>query len=109
MTDDYITPPPEAKLISVTRGCDTSFTVRRVDGNETPVNFAPGTAVAVFIDIDKAAPTRVDAMVSGADAAITIPDSVCDQVKTGTRWRAVLDIGDSETPLLVGRFERHDG
>lgn len=106
---DYIGAPPAVKVIPVTRGCDTSFTIQRVDANADPVNFAAGTQVYVWVDIDKTAPTKVNAVVSGATASITISDAVCDQVKTGTRWRAVLDVDALETPLLVGKFERHDG
>jgi hypothetical protein len=105
---DYLSPPPLEKVIPVTRGCDRSFTLQRVNTSNTPVNFGNVT-VYLKIDIDKAAPTTVNAVVSGSTAAFTIPDSVCDQVKTGTRWRAILDQGDLETPLLVGTFERHDG
>lgn len=105
----YISPPPSTATIPVTKGCDRSFTLQRVDSNGAPQNFGAGVTVYLKIDIDKAAPTTVNATVSGSTAAFTIPDSVCDQVKTGTRWRAVLDQGTLETPLLVGRFERHDG
>ena len=105
---DYLAPPPIEKVIPVTKGCDRSFTLQRVNTSGTPVNFGNVT-VYLKIDIDKANPTTVNAVVSGSTAAFTIPDAVCDQVKTGTRWRAVLDQGSLEIPLLVGRFERHDG
>lgn len=106
---DYITPPPQTATIPVTRGCDRSFTLQRTDTAGDPQDFNAGTTVYLWVDIDKAEPTKVEAVVSGSTAAFTIPDTVCDQVKTGTRWRAVLDQGDLEIPLLVGRFERHDG
>lgn len=106
---DYIGQPPAEKLIPVTRGCDRSFTIQRTDAQGQPLNFDAGNTVYLWIDINKAAPTKVDAVISGANAAITISDTICDQVKTGTRWRAVLDQGALEIPLLVGRFERHDG
>lgn len=104
----YISPPPSSATIPVTKGCDRSFSLQRVDSNGDPQSFGNVT-VYLKIDIDKASPTTVNAVVSGSTAAFTIPDAVCDQVKTGTRWRAVLDQGDLETPLLVGRFERYDG
>lgn len=106
---DYISPPPSEKLIPVTRGCDRSFSLQRVDTNGSAVNYAAGTTVYMWIDIDKTNPTKVDATVSGATAAFTIPSTVADLVKTGTKWRAVLDLGELEVPLLVGKFERHDG
>lgn len=106
---NYIGAPPVTKKIPVTRGCDFSFTIQRVDTDGQPLNFAVGTTVYLWIDIDRANPTRVDAVVSGSTAAVTISDAVCDQVKNSTRWRAVIDQGDLEVPLLVGRFERNDG
>jgi hypothetical protein len=106
---DYIGAPPAENLIPVTRGCDRAFTIQRTNSSGTPVNFDSGTQVYLWVDIDRTNPTKVNGVVSGSTAAITISDAVCDQVKTGTRWRAVLDVGDLEIPLLVGRFERHDG
>lgn len=104
----YLAPPPIEKIIPVTRGCDRSFTLQRVDADGDPVNFGDVT-VYLKIDIDKAAPTTVNATVSGSTAAITIPDTVADACKTGTKFRCILNQGELETPLLVGRFERHDG
>lgn len=106
---DYLASPPAEKVIPVTRGCDRSFTIQRTDPEGDPLNFEAGTTVYLKIDIDKDSPTTVNAVVSGSTAAVTIPDSVCDQVKSSTRWRAILDLGSLEVPLLVGRFERHDG
>lgn len=106
---DYIGAPPGEKVIPVTRGCDRSFTIQRTDTEGEPINFENGTTVYIKIDIDKLAPTTVNATISGSTASVTIPDSVCDLVKSTTRWRAILDLGELEIPLLVGRFERHDG
>jgi hypothetical protein len=96
-------------VIPVTRGCDRSFTIQRLDTGGSAVSFDAGSSVYMWIDIDRAAPTRVDAVVSGSTAAFVLDYTVCDLVRTGTRWRIVLKIGSSELPLLVGRFERHDG
>lgn len=106
---DYIGAPPATKIIPVTKGCDKSFTVQRTDADGDPVNFDSGTTVYMWIDINRANPTKVDATVTGSTAAFTISDTICDQVRSGTAWRAVIDVGDLEIPLLVGRFERHDG
>ena len=106
---DYIGSPPVEKIIPVTRGCDTSFSIRRTDADGDSVNFDPGTQVYMWIDIDKDNPTKVNAVVAGSVATFSIQSTVLDSVKNGTRWRAVLDVGDEETALLVGRFERHDG
>ena len=105
----YICPPPLEKLIPVTLGCDRSFTVQRVNSSGTPVDFDAETTSYIFIDISRDAPTRIDAVISGSTAAFTIDSVVCDEIKNGTRWRIVLDMGELEVPLLVGRFERHDG
>lgn len=104
---NYIGAPPATKKIPVTKGCDFSFTIQRIDADGNPINFDSGTTVYLWVDLDPA--VKVDAVVSGSTAAVTIPDAVCDQVKNTTRWRAVLDKGDLEIPLLVGRFERNDG
>lgn len=104
---DYIGAPPIVKKIPVTKGCDFSFTIQRIDAEGNPANFEVGTAVYLWVDLDPA--VKVDAVVTGSTAAVTISDAVCDQVKNSTRWRAVIDKGDLEVPLLVGRFERNDG
>jgi hypothetical protein len=106
---EYIGAPPAEKVIPATRGCDSAFAIRRTDDVGELVDFAPGTEVYMWIDIDKQSPTKVSAAVSGATATFRIESSVLDVVRNGTRWRAVLDVGDEETALLVGRFERHDG
>ena len=106
---EYLGAPPAVKTIPVTKGCDRAFTVQRTNSSGSPVNFDAGTTVYMWIDIDRANPTKVDAVVSGSTAAFTISDTICDQVRSGTAWRAVIDLGDLEVPLLVGRFERHDG
>lgn len=104
----YIGGLPIKKTIPVTRGCDRAFTLQRTQ-NGSPTNFASGTTVYMWIDIDRASPTKVDAVVSGSTAAFHIQSTVLDLVRTGTKWRAVLDLGDFEVPLMVGKFERHDG
>lgn len=106
---DYIGSPPAEKLIPVTRGCDRAFTIQRTNAQGQATNFDNGTQVYMWVDIDKTNPTKVNAVVSGSTAAFTISDTVCDAVRTGTRWRVILDVGDLEIPLLVGKFERHDG
>lgn len=106
---DFIVAPPLEKVIPVTRGCDRAFTIQRTDGDGGPVNFDAGSEVYMWVDVDRDDPTRVDAVVDGATAAFVLPDSLCDQVTKSTRWRVVLDRGESEIPLLVGKFERYDG
>lgn len=107
--NSYVCAPPDERIIPVTRGCDRAFTIQRLNTGGTAVNFDAGSSVYMWIDIDRAAPTQIDAVVSGSLAAFTLDFLVCDLVRTGTRWRIVLKVGSSELPLLVGRFERHDG
>lgn len=110
VNSNYIGIPPAEKIIPVTRGCDRSFTIQRVDSGGDPIDFDPATTVYMWIDIQRSDPTRVDAVVSGALAAFSLQSTVCDLVRDGTRWRVVLDLGsDVELPLLVGKFERYDG
>lgn len=105
---DYLVPPPQSGVIPVTRGCDRAFTIQRVDTTGNPVSFPAGVEVYMWVDVDPA-PIKVNAVVSGSNAAFTLQSEVCDLVKNNGKWRAVLDSGDLETPLLVGRFERRDG
>jgi len=106
---DYICAPPAERVIPVTRGCDRAFTIQRLNTGGTAVNFDAGSSVYMWIDVDRVTPTRVDAVVSGSTAAFNLDYAVCDLVKTGTRWRIVLDLGAAEIALLVGKFERYDG
>lgn len=105
----YIGAPPQERIIPVTRGCDRLFTLQRRDSEGDPQNFEAGSQVYMWIDIDRSAPTKVDAVVSGSTAAFAIQSDVLDQVRSSTRFRVVLDVGTTEIPLLVGKFERHDG
>ncbi|MFM8798715.1 MAG: hypothetical protein ACKODT_07140 [Fluviibacter sp.] len=105
---DYIVSPPIEKKIPVTRGCDRAFTIQRTDTDGSSLDFPAGVSVYMWIDIDPANPLKVDAVVNGSYAAFFLDSQVCDQVKS-TRWRIVLDQGNLETPVMIGRFERHDG
>ena len=104
----YIGQPPAERIIPVTKGCDRLFTIQRIQ-DDVPTNFDAGSTVYMWVDIDRSSPTKVDATVSGSTAAFAIQSTVLDQVRNSTKWRIVLDLGATEIPLLVGRFERHDG
>lgn len=106
---DYVVSPPQERTIPVTRGCDRAWSIQRVDMDGDPVDFDEGTTVYIWIDIDPADPTKVEAAVSGSVAAFVLESTVCDLVRNNARWRIVLDRGELEIPLLVGRFERRDG
>jgi hypothetical protein len=106
---EYIGAPPAGKVIPVTRGCDAAFSIRRMNAEGELVDFDPGTEVYMWVDINRSSPTKVSATVSGAVATFRIDYTVADLVRNTTRWRAVLDVGNEETALLVGRFQRHDG
>ncbi len=105
---DYLIPPPASAVIPITKGCDRAFTIQRVNTTGTPVAFAAGVEVYIWVDVSPT-PVKVNAVVSGSTAAFILQSTVCDLVKNNGKWRAVLDSGDLETPLLVGRFERRDG
>lgn len=108
---DYIGKPPVTKTIPVTKGTDVSFTLRRKDTDGNPVDWD----VDVYVDLDierKAPPTRVEAVVTGADAYVRIESEVADRFDRNTTWRAIRSTpGDPslERPLVVGDFERFDG
>jgi hypothetical protein len=108
---DYIAARLPNRILPVVKGTDRVFSIRRRDPETgDPVDW--DSQVYVDIDIDKANPTRVEAIVLDDLATVRIESSVCDQVKTGTAWRAVMSVsGDPslETALLVGSFERNDG
>lgn len=104
----YIGSPPAERLMPMTRGCDKLFTVQRTQSG-SPTAFDAGTTVYIYLDIDRANPTKVDAVVSGSTAAFNIPSTTCDLARSGTKFRIVLDYGTVEIPLIVGKVERHDG
>lgn len=106
---DYLTAPPRAFVIPVTRGCDRAFTVRRKNSSGDLADW--DSSVYISIDIDKSDPTVVSAEVDGAYATFRLESSVCDLVKNSTtKWRIVMsDANGLETALAVGVFERHDG
>lgn len=106
---DYVIPPPTEKIIPVTRNCDRPFSVERVDANGNQTNFAQGTTVYMWVEIRGGDPVRVDATINGAIAAFLLESTLCDQIKNNGRFQVVLDLGDRELPLLVGKFARHDG
>jgi hypothetical protein len=107
---DYIAAKLPNRVIPVVKGTDRQFSIRRRDpATGNPVNW--NANVFVDIDINKSSPTRVAATVLNDLATVRIESTVCDQVKTGTAWRAVMSAGNPslETALLVGTFERNDG
>lgn len=108
MRSSYLGQPPKSWVLPVTLGCDRSFTVRRKDVAGQAVNW--DSLVYIVIDINKASPTTVQAVVDDDLASFVINSNLCDQVKNTTRWRIVMsDTSGIETPLAVGTFERHDG
>lgn len=113
----YIGTPPAEFVISVTKGADRKITLNRKDADGNSVNW--DGAVWISVDIDKAAPTRVDATVTADAAVLVLPSSVCDRAKSpsaqgtgGTFWRVIMATADSpplDIAVAVGTFERHDG
>lgn len=103
---NYTNPVPPFRVIPVTKGCDSAFSVRRTDGNGAPVDW--DSAIKLSVDVDKTAPTVIDCPVTGPLVSVVIPKAVADLVKGSTTWQLVRD-DDLDTPLMVGNFERHDG
>lgn len=107
MPGNYLTPKLPTWIIPVTKGADRVFTIvcrESVGGAETDWD------AEVFIDVDtKPEPTRIAATVAGARATIRIESGVADLCTNSTKWRAIRDSGEDETPVMVGVFERNDG
>lgn len=101
----YTGPIPSSMIIPVTRGCDAGFSIRRVDENGDPQDW--DSAIKIVVGIDALNPTEISCLVNGPLATILIPSTVADLAKNVTMWQLIAD-GDIDTPLLVGRFERHD-
>lgn len=108
---DYIAAKLPNRVLPVVKGTDRQFSIRRRDPDTgDPVDW--DADVFVDIDINKTNPTRVEATVVDDLATVRIESTVCDQVKTGTTWRAVMSASGEpslETAILVGMFERNDG
>jgi len=109
---DYVIPKLPNRVLPMTKGTDRVFTVRRRD----PVTGDPidwdGIQVSISIDIDKAAPTKLSATVTGPDAVVVIESEVGDLTRTGMTWQVAISQAGTpsrETPVLVGVFERNDG
>lgn len=107
----YIGQVPDQFVIPVTKGADRVFSFRRREpGTGNPVDWDAD----VFVDVElvRDSPTRVTATVVADLATVRLDSTVCDQVRNSTRWRALMSESDSpslETPIAVGKFERHDG
>lgn len=102
--------PPAEYPISVTKGFDKKFTLRRHDENGDPVNW--DATVFIDIDIDRSNPTRVQATVTDDMAVFRIESLTCDSTKNNMAWRIGISQPETptlETPLMVGYFERKDG
>jgi len=107
---DYLTPRLENKKIPLTKNCDRVFAISRKDSVGDPVDW--DAEIYMLIDIDRASPTQVDAVVVDELATIRVEADVADLCRTGTTWRVVMQQDTdptTETPLLVGTFERNDG
>lgn len=106
---DYVLPKLTSRVIPVTKDCDRQLSLTRKGLDGSAVNW--GASVYILVDIDKAFPTKVDGVVVGPTATITIEASVANQVRTGTGWRIVMSQSGTpttETPIMIGTFERND-
>lgn len=108
---EYVTPKLPNKAIPLTRGADYVLGLRRKDESDDPLDW--DADIYMLIDIDRTDPTRVDAVVVDDLASIKIESSITDLCRRGTTWRVLRsddsDDPSTETPLMVGTFERNDG
>lgn len=108
MATEYIGDPPLEAIIPVTLGCSRTFTVERVDADN--VSQAWDASIKLAVEIARGqTPVVVNATVNGSGATVTIPASLCDQVKNTTSWQLIM-VPASSNPVavMVGKFERHD-
>jgi hypothetical protein len=99
--------PPAAKTISLTKGTDKVFTLRRkdIDGT-TPLDWDAD----VYMVIDTAEPQTFDAVITDDVAVIRLESDVCDELYA-EKWRVIMSQAGSpslETALVRGTFERND-
>ena len=107
MIEAVVQPPAETR-IPITAGCGRAFTIEYRDtATAQRVNWPDGSAV--LMHIDAAEPITVAAQLHSYNAAIALDAAVCDELRSNTRYRIVLDTGGLEIPLMVGRFVRFDG
>lgn len=106
----YLVDPPPEYVVPVTKGTDLDFTLRRVDADGNPQDWAADLYIS--IDIDKLAPTQINAAVTNELAVFHIESITLDQTKNGMKWRVVASVPGTptnEVAVAVGTFERHDG
>lgn len=107
---EYITAKLPNRVIPLTKDCDRIVAVRRVDVDGDPVDW--DADVYLLIDISRAEPTRVDGSVVGSLATVKVEAETANLCRSGTTWRLVVSQDGSpttESPLMVGTFERNDG
>lgn len=106
----YVAAKLPNRVIPLTRDCDRSVVLRRTDTDGDPVNW--GCDVYMLIDISRADPTRVDGVVSGSLATVKVEAEIANLCRAGVTWRIVASKDGSpstESPVMVGTFERNDG
>lgn len=104
----YITPPPAEIVVPLTAGCGRALTLENRDtATGERIDWPQGSAVVMVIDA--AEPISIAADLQSYNAALTVSTAICNQLRTGTRFRIIHDTGSLERALMVGRFVRHDG
>jgi len=101
---NYVTAPPAEAVIPLTTNCARAFTLEHRDSAGQRQDWPPGAAVTMQIG-----DTTVPAALSAYNASIVLPAALCDTLRTGDRFQVLLSRAGLDTPLLIGRFARHDG
>lgn len=107
---DYVYDKLPNRVIPLTKGCDRVIGLTRKDEDGDPVDW--DATVYMLIDIDRDEPTYIEGTVVDEHATIRIESDVADVCRRGTTWRIALSENTApttETPLMVGTFERNDG
>lgn len=106
----YVAAKLPNRVIPLTRDCDRAVALRRTDEDGDPVNW--DCDVYMLIDINRSDPTRVDGVVSGSLATVKVEAETANQCRSGVTWRIVASSDgapSTESPIMVGTFERNDG
>lgn len=106
---DYLVPKLRNRIIPLTLDCDRSFSLRRKNTSNEPVDW--DSEVYILID-HRGKAVRINGAVEADLATFRIESELANQIKTGTTWRVVTGQPGNpsrETALMVGTFERNDG
>ena len=105
--------PDTGYVLSVTKGCSCRLHVRR-ETKAINIDYRgpwpfDNCDVSLSIDDRTFAVVLPASVIVGNVATFTIPPDICNKVRdTFTTWQ-VLVASPDPSPLVCGKFERHDG